>query len=251
MAISKSKREAVYRKHNGHCAYCGRKISYKDMQVDHFQPLRAWGLRTLEQMTLTTSCQPAGCAIITREQIRSKHSAAISQTFRESSARIISTRSAWFMAMSSRQKNRLRFTLRRRKEEGLTMAEYIDKEEYCEKHCRCSNEHCDRQSCPIWKAPAADAVPAVRCGRLRVLPQRASRAMDRAADATGRVLEALRRYDELIAPYEGMRWTDVPADIRCRAVALLTEAQSAEVERRKRSVGMPRKPERGRGNGAR
>lgn len=44
------------------------------------------------------------------------------------------------------------------------MAEYIDKAEYCEKHCRCSNEYCDRQSCPIWKAPAADVVPAVRCG---------------------------------------------------------------------------------------
>ncbi len=41
------------------------------------------------------------------------------------------------------------------------MAEYIDREEYCEKHCRCSNEYCDRQSCPIWKAPAADAAPVV------------------------------------------------------------------------------------------
>ena len=44
MAISKSKREAVYRKYKGHCAYCGREIAYKDMQVDHFQPLRAWGI---------------------------------------------------------------------------------------------------------------------------------------------------------------------------------------------------------------
>lgn len=43
------------------------------------------------------------------------------------------------------------------------MAEYIDREEYCEKHCRCSNEYCDRQSCPIWKAPAADVAPVVRC----------------------------------------------------------------------------------------
>jgi hypothetical protein len=44
MAISKSKREAVYRKYKGHCAYCGREIAYKDMQVDHFHPLRAWGI---------------------------------------------------------------------------------------------------------------------------------------------------------------------------------------------------------------
>lgn len=43
------------------------------------------------------------------------------------------------------------------------MAEYIDREEYCEKHCRCSNEYCDKESCPIWKAPAADVAPVVRC----------------------------------------------------------------------------------------
>lgn len=43
------------------------------------------------------------------------------------------------------------------------MAEYIDRVEYCEKHCRCSNEYCDRQSCPIWKAPAADVAPVVWC----------------------------------------------------------------------------------------
>lgn len=42
------------------------------------------------------------------------------------------------------------------------MAEYIDREEYCEKHCRCSNEYCDKESCPIWKAPAADVAPVVR-----------------------------------------------------------------------------------------
>lgn len=41
------------------------------------------------------------------------------------------------------------------------MAEYIDRVEYCEKHCLCSNEYCDRQSCPIWKAPAADVAPVV------------------------------------------------------------------------------------------
>lgn len=43
------------------------------------------------------------------------------------------------------------------------MAEYIDRSEYCEKHCRCSNKYCDRQSCPIWRAPAADVAPVVRC----------------------------------------------------------------------------------------
>ena len=45
MAISKKKRETVYQKYGGHCAYCGREISYKGMQVDHFLPLRAWGIK--------------------------------------------------------------------------------------------------------------------------------------------------------------------------------------------------------------
>lgn len=28
-------RELVYQKYDGHCAYCGRKLAMKDMQVDH------------------------------------------------------------------------------------------------------------------------------------------------------------------------------------------------------------------------
>lgn len=36
--MKKSIREAVYRKYNGHCAYCGKDIEYKDMQVDHQLP---------------------------------------------------------------------------------------------------------------------------------------------------------------------------------------------------------------------
>lgn len=32
-------REIVYNKYNGHCAYCGRKIDIKDMQIDHFVPI--------------------------------------------------------------------------------------------------------------------------------------------------------------------------------------------------------------------
>ena len=38
--MNKKIREAVYNKYNGHCAYCGRLIEYKDMQVDHFIPKR-------------------------------------------------------------------------------------------------------------------------------------------------------------------------------------------------------------------
>lgn len=38
MAISKKTHVAVYKKFDGHCAYCGRHIAYNDMQVDHFKP---------------------------------------------------------------------------------------------------------------------------------------------------------------------------------------------------------------------
>lgn len=40
--ITKKEREIVYQKYNGHCAYCGKEIAYKDMQVDHLVPLRGW-----------------------------------------------------------------------------------------------------------------------------------------------------------------------------------------------------------------
>lgn len=33
--IPKPIRQAVYNKYKGHCAYCGHKLEYKDMQVDH------------------------------------------------------------------------------------------------------------------------------------------------------------------------------------------------------------------------
>ena len=36
--IPKKTREAVYNKYDGHCAYCGKKIAYKDFQLDHLIP---------------------------------------------------------------------------------------------------------------------------------------------------------------------------------------------------------------------
>lgn len=36
--IPKKIREAVYQKYNGHCAYCGKKIEYKEFQLDHLIP---------------------------------------------------------------------------------------------------------------------------------------------------------------------------------------------------------------------
>ena len=42
MGFSVETRKAVYDKYNGRCAYCGREIAYKDMQVDHFIAKRGW-----------------------------------------------------------------------------------------------------------------------------------------------------------------------------------------------------------------
>lgn len=36
--MTKTKRMQVYNKYGGRCAYCGKEIEYKDMQVDHIMP---------------------------------------------------------------------------------------------------------------------------------------------------------------------------------------------------------------------
>lgn len=46
-------RHAVYAKCNGRCAYCGTKIGYKDMQVDHVTPLKLGGSDSIENMLPT------------------------------------------------------------------------------------------------------------------------------------------------------------------------------------------------------
>lgn len=38
--MNKTIRLAVYNKYGGHCAYCGKAIEIKDMQVDHITPQR-------------------------------------------------------------------------------------------------------------------------------------------------------------------------------------------------------------------
>jgi len=47
-------RNQVYDKFNGHCAYCGKQIKLKDMQIDHIIPLyRGWADLYLERYNLT------------------------------------------------------------------------------------------------------------------------------------------------------------------------------------------------------
>lgn len=42
MKTTKIDRQAVYEKYDGHCAYCGKKIPFKAMQVDHIFSKRAY-----------------------------------------------------------------------------------------------------------------------------------------------------------------------------------------------------------------
>lgn len=53
-------RMAVYQKYEGHCAYCGRAIEYKDMQVDHKIAQKNKGRRyTEEQIECFENYMPA------------------------------------------------------------------------------------------------------------------------------------------------------------------------------------------------
>ena len=41
--MTKAERMQVYHKYGGRCAYCGKKIQYRDMQADHIVPKRQGG----------------------------------------------------------------------------------------------------------------------------------------------------------------------------------------------------------------
>lgn len=45
MKLSKETRIAVWEKYNKHCAYCGKEIEYKQMQIDHIEPLLRFFLK--------------------------------------------------------------------------------------------------------------------------------------------------------------------------------------------------------------
>ena len=48
--ISKEMRQLIYNKYNGHCAYCGCELEYKDMQVDHILAVGRGGGNELENL---------------------------------------------------------------------------------------------------------------------------------------------------------------------------------------------------------
>ena len=50
--IPSKERYQIYAKYNGRCAYCGQPITYKEMQVDHREPLAKGGADTEENYML-------------------------------------------------------------------------------------------------------------------------------------------------------------------------------------------------------
>ena len=54
-SIPKTIRVQVWEKYNKHCAYCGRELAYKDMQVDHVKSIHLNGDNNIEN--LMPSCR--------------------------------------------------------------------------------------------------------------------------------------------------------------------------------------------------
>ena len=57
--ITKAERQQVYQKYDGHCAYCGIPMEYKDMQVDHLIPVESWNPVPEEQVYTMENYMPA------------------------------------------------------------------------------------------------------------------------------------------------------------------------------------------------
>lgn len=64
------RRQKIYQKYHGHCAYCGKEIEYKDMQVDHIWPKSGGGGNELEN--LNPACKACNFykSAMTLEQFR-------------------------------------------------------------------------------------------------------------------------------------------------------------------------------------
>ena len=57
--MTKEIRELVYKKFNGHCAYCGKKIEFKNMQVDHLIPKATREKRDIEEIECFENYMPS------------------------------------------------------------------------------------------------------------------------------------------------------------------------------------------------
>ena len=58
MSFNIAVRRAVLDKYNGHCAYCGKALEYKDMQVDHLIPRNGYSQKGTDDFdNLMPSCR--------------------------------------------------------------------------------------------------------------------------------------------------------------------------------------------------
>lgn len=57
--MTKEIRELVYKKFNGHCAYCGKKIEFKNIQVDHLIPKATWEKHDIEEIECFENYMPS------------------------------------------------------------------------------------------------------------------------------------------------------------------------------------------------
>lgn len=58
-SLTTEERMQVFNKFSGHCAYCGKEIAYKDMQVDHLEPLKGRNHKTVEELETMENYMPA------------------------------------------------------------------------------------------------------------------------------------------------------------------------------------------------
>lgn len=60
-SLSPKVREAIYHKYDGYCAYCGKKLTTKEFQVDHLIPVQRerFGKYTEEQLECFENYMPA------------------------------------------------------------------------------------------------------------------------------------------------------------------------------------------------
>lgn len=56
--LTKEERIEVYKKMEGHCAYCGCELQYKDMQIDHVVRLNGWKVQGADEIeNMLPSCR--------------------------------------------------------------------------------------------------------------------------------------------------------------------------------------------------
>ena len=82
--MNKKIRLAVYEKYDGHCSYCGEKIEYSKMQVDHMFPKYRGG--TDDISILVPSCRSCNAtkSTYTIEEFRKRIADDVARLYRDS-----------------------------------------------------------------------------------------------------------------------------------------------------------------------